>query len=711
MWKIAWYEAVKVCQRRAAVGVALGLLVASCIATHYQANRADAYGLTMRDEYAVCLQMSGLDNAERLEWLESEADAYYVDLFGGGGAYRPGMDLIYRSTVDEVEAALAYGDFLAGIDEQAEAMSASTLFGRPGSFTLRNIERTPQAYAHLKGMLVPHDYSGGVLLLTDSRLQDAFLYLAVAVLAMYLTISERDEGTLPLVKATAMGRDATIRAKAAVLLAVTAALSLLFYAANMGVVLSELGLGALGRPIQSVQGYLTSPYRITVAGYLVLFPVARALAACAVASVLFGICVVCRNTVYSALLGTSVMGTEALLALGIRPYSALSPLALANLAAITDIAAYFRDYRNMNLLGYPVNVAAVGLATAALAVAAGLGVGFRRFATEDATAARRVALPRLPALPLPRFGGHTTLLRHEAYKLLWVNRAGLVLALFVAFQAWGYAHSGYVITQEEYYYQGYCLVLEGGPSADKRAYVDSERLRLDTLEDQRQAIMDRFGAGEISFDYMGYLLQGLEVSVEELHAFDRSYAQYGYLEEESAGGGGLAFVSQTGWEALAGPQSAADTLAIYAWTAFVLIVSLSAVGSGDVTTGMAGLIPSTLRGRRAAPLCRAALSALLAVAAAAASLLPKVAAVFDAWPPGPAELDAPARSLAFLSWVPPFVTLPAYLAVCIAICLAASILAAWLILLISRRTGSTVTTMLVSSALLLLPPLALILLG
>jgi len=40
------------------------------------------------------------------------------------------------------------------------------------------------------------------------------------------------------------------------------------------------------------------------------------------------------------------------------------------------------------------------------------------------------------------------------------------------------AHSGYVITREEYYYQGYCHVLEGSPSADKRAYVDSERRHL-----------------------------------------------------------------------------------------------------------------------------------------------------------------------------------------------------------------------------------------
>ena len=95
----------------------------------------------------------------------------------------------------QVSAAAHYDDYLNGIEEEARIMTSSSLFGDPGTFSYRNIEKTPSVYEHLKGTVLPVSDSQGILLATESKITDLLLLCMFTILALSMLIGEREEGT------------------------------------------------------------------------------------------------------------------------------------------------------------------------------------------------------------------------------------------------------------------------------------------------------------------------------------------------------------------------------------------------------------------------------------------------------------------------------------------------------------------------------------
>ncbi len=162
-----------------------------------------------------------------------------------------------------VSAVAHYGDYLAGIDEEAKIMTSLSLFGNPDTFSYRNIERTPPVYAYLRGTVLPAADSEGILLATEFPLTDVLLLAALLILALSMLVGEREEGTLLLIKPTRRGYLETIAAKLLVMLLCSLCLTLVFYGANLFLSERLLGFGDLSRPVQSNRGKLASPYAKT----------------------------------------------------------------------------------------------------------------------------------------------------------------------------------------------------------------------------------------------------------------------------------------------------------------------------------------------------------------------------------------------------------------------------------------------------------------
>ena len=110
-------------------------------------------------------------------------------------------------------------------------------------------------------------------------------------------------------------------------------------------------LGRGDAAIQSLDGYMASPFAISINTYFYLFLLCKWIAVTAVSSVFFLFCICCRNQVYSILCIVTAFTGEALLWLSIEDYSWLSPIRQLNLAAIMDTSHYFNDYINFNFFG------------------------------------------------------------------------------------------------------------------------------------------------------------------------------------------------------------------------------------------------------------------------------------------------------------------------------------------------------------------------
>ena len=170
--------------------------------------------------------------------------------------------------LEQVSAVAHYEDYLNRIGEEAKIMTSSSLFGKPGTFSYRNIEKTPPVYEHLKGTVLPAEDSEGMLLATGSRITDLLLLCLFVVLGLSMLIGEREDGTLLLIKPMKRGYLDTIAAKLALMLCLAAAGTVLFYGTDFLIAEKTLGLGDLSRPVQSLRGFLTSPYAMTAGQYL-----------------------------------------------------------------------------------------------------------------------------------------------------------------------------------------------------------------------------------------------------------------------------------------------------------------------------------------------------------------------------------------------------------------------------------------------------------
>ncbi|MCL2137148.1 MAG: hypothetical protein FWH40_06475 [Coriobacteriia bacterium] len=716
MGKLTCYEALKLLQRRTAWLVVAGLLCANCLLVYYQANRQGPEGYSLRQASEVYSELALVDPYELVDWMRADTERIYSDAFAGSyeGLYRAH---IYQSAEAQLGSVLAYGQYLEGIDTQAERMMTSSVFAEPGTFSYRNIQQTPKAYAGLKGLEVPFAFSGGVLLVSDNRLVDLPLFASLLVLAMHLLISEREEGTLAIVKSAKHGHGKTIAAKALVLLGMTAALTLAFYGLTLLVALSQVGLGDLSRPVQSLQGYLSSPLRLSVLQFLLLFLSAKLLAGFAVMAAFFAACVYARNSVYACMAAVLAFGVQALMYKQIGAYSPYSLLAYVNLAAVLDTGAYFADYVNLNLFGYPLNTVASGLAAAAAATSLGLGFGCYQFANEETASAQEsrvlVLARRLAGSILPKagFGRHRVLALHEAYKLLAMNKGLLVYAVLVLIQIMYFNGLRLWVDREEYYYLQYSVRLEGGLTPEKRDYLVQEAYRIESVEADERSIYEQYERGEIDIAYMDYLIRRLEVSPEQRSAFGRAYSQYFMLEAQAQSGREVAYVYQTAWVAVLGPAARGDALGSLAKALLALVVGLSSLGSVEKTTRMDALITASARGRPAVTRLKTVLCCCFALLACLTAMLPKIAKVFLTYGFKPSDLLVSASSLTAIAGAPANMPIALYFAGRLVACLAYCTLAGLAVFKVSERTGNTITTMLACTAVFVLPVVALMLLG
>ncbi len=131
---------------------------------------------------------------------------------------------------------------------------------------------------------------------------DFFLFLTVIALLIRLMLQERAEGLLHLIKPTKKWQGAVDRGQVSdISYCGVFLLVVLFYGTNYLVAGAMDLLGRGDAAIQSLDGYMASPFAISINTYFYLFLLCKWIAVTAVSSVFFLFCICCRNQVYSIL--------------------------------------------------------------------------------------------------------------------------------------------------------------------------------------------------------------------------------------------------------------------------------------------------------------------------------------------------------------------------------------------------------------------------
>ena len=703
--KLICYESLKLFHTKSVWYTIITIFFINAALLYYQISHTNSDGYSLREVASIYDYIKEGDMQEQLLLLEAEIKTYHEQVLVGS-EYSIGRDNAVRMIYNRIDMLSHYDEYLEGIKDQGERMKYSIIFGAPDTYSYRNIIRASAAYSHMGGTKLTVDIPDGVNFVTDNRLTDVMIVICLCVLTMHALIVERDIGLLPLIKPRKYGLCHTMLAKLVTLLIATVILVFVFYFANIGITSSEIGLGTLSRPVQTLERYFTSPYRMSVGEYLAVLVPAKILVFFAFICVFSLTCVITKSSVLACLTAALILGVEFLLWNNISFNSWLSLLKQFNCVALFDVGGYICNYININIFGYPLNILTTGIITALIQICGGVALCLYFYINESSLNSRQQSMLKMhDRLSVKSIGLHFSLLCHEAYKILIINKGFQIVLIFLIVQFFLANQTHYYIDTEEYFYKNYSEILSGEITLEKMEFLESKQSKFDNSESEREILYARYNSGEIDADYLDYALTQTEVNGFEKRAFERAKGQYSRLETLNVENIPAAYVYETPWEKVLGPKSKNQDLTNLAKLFLVLILILSPSEAMEHVTGMDMIMVTTTKGRNAATRRKLIICFGLCVLCTSIAFLPSIFVIYQKF--GFTGIDAPVMSVLNKAIFPATCTLMLALVLKLVFMLFLSFAGSTLILAASRKTSSPIAAMLISSAVLLLPIISL----
>ena len=578
--------------------------------------------------------------------------------------------------LEEVKAIFEYDDHLSDIDERARRMTAITLFADPDSFSYKNIKRTPQDFAHLKGSRLQVAPSKGIDMATGFLPTDVIAFLMIMTVIVTIVTREKELSQLALSRTTFKGRAALGFAKLFVCFTAAFVSLILLYSVNFLAAYHTYGFGDLSRQIQSVASFNGSNLKMTVLQYFFCFLASKLLVYCVFAALIYFITALFDSAVkvYSALV--LILAGECVLYYTIEPTSYLCPLKYIDLFAFADTKQLYSSYLNLNIFGTPFNYFSVFFISSGLLLFIFSAGAVYFFST------KRVIASRAKRLDINFFKGrHTGLFLHECYKVFIGGKVLLILLAFGAFVYMTYAPVKETFySKEEIYLKQYLLKYEGELSLEKLAQIDAEEQALDDTD--------------LSGDEITAMLK-MQDLVEKRSAYEMFAKRVEHLK---ASGGEIIY--DNGYKLLTGGESAGSkdvTLALTAMT--MLICTLTFIYSTEYQTGAAVLLNTSPRGRIAVLIRKLIIGLIIVTIIYLLTYAPYFYSVFQAY--GIRKINAPACSMEHLQGFK--LSIKAYLILLCVVRYLALIIAMLVIFFISKKAKSFIASLIIETAVLILP--------
>ncbi len=262
---------------------------------------------------------------------------------------------------DEAKHIAGYADYLDNIQAQAERQAQTALFGKENSFTRRNLARTAEEFAALRGVKVEFGANRAFEGWIDYELAD-YLYLLVIVIFLFAFLEEREAGLWGVIRTCRGGRLPLGLQRAGILFCAAVLGTVLIYGVDLlcSLVLSG-GWDDMGRSAQSLLELRTMTRRVTIGQWIVEYLLVKAASGFAVGLFLWCLLDVIFNVQFSLAVLLVPVAVEYSLFTFLPVQSILNPLKYINLFSYIRTSVLYTQYLNMDLLGWPVGVRQLAL--------------------------------------------------------------------------------------------------------------------------------------------------------------------------------------------------------------------------------------------------------------------------------------------------------------------------------------------------------------
>lgn len=595
---------------------------------------------------------------------------------------------------DQWQKVDGYGAYLSSVQENKKILGGIGIFARQekDSFSSRNILKSARAYEKLSDADIRWMPEKSLTSAMECLWTDLLLLLAAFLFVGSTVFEEKKKQLFYVTRSTRKGISQSVMAKLTALLFHCILTTLLLYGSNLAFFGLSAGFPDLSAPLQSVAGYMESPFSITIGQFLLLSLLTKALALFAVSAVLTALCIPADSVLLPYGTGGALCAASWLLYLFFPAGTRFSALKYCNPAGIMRTDTLYGAYLNFNLAGYPVSRTAVAWGLILLLSGAGVTLSFLLFKRGGALTLK----PPGRGLRLG-FRPHAGALRHELYKIMITNKGLWILLAFLLLMGYGQLTEKPRVSVKEQYYQELMFRLEGELEPEKEALVLAENSRFQKAFEEIDRVDQMVSEGWLA-ESAGDEFKSRWYAVTAFYpSFQRIWAQYQRILEQ-----GGHFVYDTGYlylmGAYAGDASFARNLLLLSLCVSFAFGNCMAM---EYRNGAWRLLGAAPRGKNRIPLRKALLCGTAAAAMCLILFLCRMAGIASVLPMD--GMGFPVQELSCCAGFPLRMPIAVFLLLAALSQAASLILVSWGVLLLSGWRRDYVQTLFFSAVLFALP--------
>jgi hypothetical protein len=407
----------------------------------------------------------------------------------------------------------SYRTYLAGVHENAERMSRSSIFGKDeNSFTYRNVQKTDADFVALKEITVAFGSDRAVETWLNFTTSD-LLFLVVIILTVMAFFEDKKNGLCSVVRSCPKGRLQLALSRFTILVGVSLVFTLLI---DVGVLGSSFalygGTDGLFRTVQSMEAFKTCTLRVSILEWILLYLGAKVACGVLLGLIFWFILSFLSNIQLSWLIIISILAGEYAAFSLIDGQLQCSAFKYVNLFSYVYPMEPLSKYLNMNVFGYPVGVFPLlrwlMLALMILLTVALLFIQMKRHPLGNRNILGRFVLSWNRFCDFFRRKMHIP--AFEGYKQLIFG--GSILFLAVCLYVGGrLSYTGWEYQEQDYVYLQYLGEIAGPIDEQTDAYIENAWKSLDShpdiayeFENSLMRLEDEAGAAKQNAAEKGY---------------------------------------------------------------------------------------------------------------------------------------------------------------------------------------------------------------
>ncbi len=534
MWSLIYFELKKIWNKKSFVFITCLLLIINIFFLWYTnlENEKKPSLSSYRMFQTEILNMSESEKEEYVKKLKKDIDGIYFvidilnmqkneigssfveqELNANPGVfetyyeiYKSGNYLHFTSSLEQEQVFIneiyneqvkvsGYDDYLEGIKKDKGKLEGISIFNNQdeNNFSTRNIKKSAQDYSELNSSNVKFIPSKTIVSTIENIGTDILLILITFLFIGNLITEEKEKKLFYVTRSTKYGVVHSIFAKIIALFIHCIIFSILLFSINYLFFGIFGGFNDLGIKLQSLAPYMESNFNGSILEYLIISILTKGIVVFGIGTIITAICIISDSMILPYMLGISFLGISWLFYKIIPAVSNLNIIKHLNIFGILKTENLYGSYLNFNFFEYPISritfswIMIVGL----------LGLGIF-LCVKFFLKGKSLELKRSTKNFILKFKPHTSLFKHELYKILITNKGIIIILIFSLLICYNELQRRYSPSLQEQYYQNIMLKLEGKPTEEKTELIKAEKSRFDEAFSKISEIDEQIAKGEIN---------------------------------------------------------------------------------------------------------------------------------------------------------------------------------------------------------------------